>query len=381
MHRSRLVVAAAVVVVAVVAGYGIAGAATGPGLSMAQGETDNVICPNALTVSGQSASALTLNCAPDATTTTTVASTTTTIPDTTTTTVPVTTTTVPATTTTTVPSTTTTVPTAGMWQPPANVEFQWEIDHPLSTTSASDMATGQTAYNGDTAPGTNPTVYDIDGILNTASTVSQLHALGDHAVAYIEVGTAGNYYTAADEGQSTTWFAQLQANGDFAGKLAGYPEDLLNINSPSTVAIVEQMIALDHARGFDAFEPDLDETWGNNEGKTSVTITEQNEVTYLTTLSNYAASLGMGMLAKNPDDTGSQAFVNALVPLTVMDLSEQCSQYSSCNLLTPFLSAGKPVVDAEYGLATSKFCASDNNANINGFKFNVNLTGSRTPCR
>ena len=39
------------------------------------------------------------------------------------------------------------------------------IDHPLKTTSSADMGTGKTAYNGATAPATNPVVYDIDGFL------------------------------------------------------------------------------------------------------------------------------------------------------------------------------------------------------------------------
>src|ERR1022692_1091795 len=79
-----------------------------------------------------------------------------------------------------------------VWQPPADADWQWELGKPLVTTNANLMGTGITAYNGDTAPGDNPTVYDIDAIENPASTVAALHQLGDHAICYIEVGTAGN---------------------------------------------------------------------------------------------------------------------------------------------------------------------------------------------
>ena len=80
----------------------------------------------------------------------------------------------------------------------------------LNTNNATQMGTGITAWNGDTPPGDNPKLYDIDGIENTASTVSTLHGLGDHAICYIEVGTAGNYYTAAQEGVPATYYAQLK---------------------------------------------------------------------------------------------------------------------------------------------------------------------------
>ena len=42
-------------------------------------------------------------------------------------------------------------------------------------------------------------IYDIDGIINSAPTVAALHDLGKHVVCYVEVGAAGNYYSAADE--------------------------------------------------------------------------------------------------------------------------------------------------------------------------------------
>ena len=82
--------------------------------------------------------------------------------------------------------------TSPWWVPTASqhIEWQWELDHALNTSSSTDMAYGDTPASG--APAANPTVYDIDGIDNPASTVSALHSLGDKAVCYVEVGTAGN---------------------------------------------------------------------------------------------------------------------------------------------------------------------------------------------
>jgi len=299
------------------------------------------------------------------------------------------TTTTPTTTPTTTTPTTTptiTVPTQPLtpgswWQPGAGaIRWQWEIDHPLSLTNATDMGTNDTLPDGSPAPA--PTVYDIDAVLNPASTVAGLHALGDKAICYIEVGTAGNYYNAAEEGVSTTYYAQLSAAGDLGGSLSGYPESFIDINQPSAVAIVEAMIQQQcAAKGFDGVETDLDETFGGNEGATPWTITQAQEVTYLDTLANYMHGLGLEWTAKNPDDTGSASFADAIEPEADSVITEQCNQYGTCGYLDSFLYGGKAVFNAEYSVATSTFCPLDIAAGINGAEFPESLNGSRSPCQ
>ena len=243
------------------------------------------------------------------------------------------------------------------------------------------MGYDETTYTGAPAPG--PTVYDIDGIENPASTVASLHALGDKAICYIEVGTAGNYYTAAQEGLPTTYFAQSQAAGDIGNKLSGYPEYFLNINSASTVSIVEAMIFQQcAAKNFDAVETDLDETFNNNEGSTGFTITEADEEAYMTTIANYIHSLGMAWFLKDPDDVGNTSFSDAMYPLADAVITEQCNQYGTCADLGDFL-GNKPIFNVEYVPTTAaSFCPSDNSANFNGVLFDTNLDGAtRVPCR
>lgn len=271
---------------------------------------------------------------------------------------------------------------AAVWQPPAYTDWMWELGQPLDTGNSNLMGTGVTAWNGDTPPADNPALYDIDAIENSASTVAQLHQLGDHVICYIEVGTAGNYYTAAQEGIATTYFAQLQAAGDLGSKLKGYPEYFININAASAVSIIESMISQQcAAKGFDAVETDLDETFGGNEGKTGFTITQANEEAYLTTLANYMHGLGLAWIAKNLDDTGNATFVNDMAPLAQGIITEQCNQYGTCPLLKPFETAGKWIGNAEYKLSLAQFCSADNAANINGILFSTSLDGGRQPCR
>ena len=272
---------------------------------------------------------------------------------------------------------------SSVWQPAQNSEWQWEIGQALSTTNTTDMGTGITAFSGNTAPATNPTVYDIDAIENPASTVTALKGLNDHVICYIEVGTAGDYYTAAQEGTATTYYAQLSAAGDLGSKLSGYPENFLNINSTSTVSIIESMIQQQcAAKGFNGVETDLDETFGGNEGSTGFTITQANEEAYLTTLANYMHSIGLAWISKDLSDTGLQSFVSDMEPLSQGMIDEQANQYGTINLDNVFLQAGKPIFDAEYAPETqAEFCSYDNANNINGVLFPVNLNGPRQPCR
>jgi hypothetical protein len=271
---------------------------------------------------------------------------------------------------------------AAVWQPAEDTDWMWELDRPLNTSNPSLMGTGVTAWNGDTPPGDNPVLYDIDGIENPASTIAALHSTGDHVVCYIEVGTAGNYYPAKQEGIPVSYYDQLKQAGDLGDKIKGYPEHFININAPSAVSIVEAMIDQQcSTKGFDGVETDLDETFHGNEGKTGFKITQTDEENYLTTLADYMHGLGLAWVAKNLDDTERTSFVDAMEPLAQGIISEQCNQYNTCSYLQPFLAADKWVGNAEYSKALSQFCPYDNAADMNGILFNVNLNGGRSPCR
>jgi hypothetical protein len=265
--------------------------------------------------------------------------------------------------------------TSGWWVPAlGNQPWQWELSNPLNLKNATQMGTKDKLPNKSLAPA--PVIYDIDAIINPASTVSALHALGKHVVCYIEVGAVGNYYSAADEGIPTTYYSQLVAAGVVGAKVSGWPERYLDIRSPATVAIIESMIAQQcAAKGFDAVETDIDESYGSPNG---FGLTQTDEVQYMTTLANYIHGLGMGWWIKNPDDTGDN-YATIMEPLADAVLTEQCNQYSTCNLLSSYFGT-KAIFNAEYSLATKKFCPNDIALGINGARFNLNLTGARQPC-
>ena len=315
------------------------------------------------------------------TTTTTTTSTAPTSTSTTTTTSTTSTTTTSTTSTTTTSTTSTTQPSGSWWTaPPGNLPWQWYLGDTLDLSSPAQMGTDDKLPDGSAAP--DPVVYDIDGIENPTSTVTALHGMGDHVICYIEVGTAGSYYTAAQEGIATTYYQQLQAAGDLGGQLPGYSEEnFVNINAPSAVTIIESMIDQQcAAKGFDAVETDLDETYDDHEGATGFAkFSETQEQTYLTTLADYMHSLHLGWIAKDLDDTGDN-FAALMEPLADGIITEQCNQYGTCSALTSY-EGQKAVLNAEYSPeTTSEFCTYDDANDINGALFDVNLDGPRSPC-
>ncbi len=190
------------------------------------------------------------------------------------------------------------------WVPSlGNQPWQWELSHPLRLTNARDMGTHDLLPDGQVAP--VPVIYDIDGIINPASTVAGLHARGAHVVCYVEVGAAGNYYSAAQEGVSTTYYDQLQAAGVFGKKVSGYPEYYLDIRATTTVSIIEAMIDKQSAgKGFDAVETDIDEEYNDDSG---FPLTQADQESYMTTLADY--------MQRSGSDGGSRI---RMTPATVM---------------------------------------------------------------
>jgi len=341
----HLLVAVAIALPVALIGYGVA-AATIPGLTLQAGQSTSVTCSGGnIEVSPQSSTSLTVNCDQSSS-----------IPP-------------PP------PST------PSHWSIPTGaVSWQWVLNHPFSTSSASDMGTDD--YLADGSPAPTPTVYDIDAIINPASTVAALHALNDHVICYIESGSAGDYYSASQEGIPTTYYDQLQSAGVLGNTLPGYPQErFVNITSPTAVSIVESEISQQcAAKGFDAVETDLDETYTGYDGATGYALTESNEQTFLTTIADYIHSLGMGWIAKNLVDTGDN-FATVMEPLADGLLTENCNQWDQCGQASTYISNGKGVLNAEYNLEPSQFCPADDAAGINGARIDASVDGFRIPCR
>jgi hypothetical protein len=153
-------------------------------------------------------------------------------------------------------------------------------------------------------------------------------------------------------------------------------------NSGSTLrSIMDARLDMCVQKGFDALELDNVDGYANSSG---FPLTAADQIYYNATLANDAHSRGLSVLQKN-----DLAQIPDLLPYFDGALNEQCNQYQECTTaqngsygLDQYVAAGKPVFQAEYSLATSKFCSADNNNDFNGVKFNINLDDSDfEPCR
>ena len=159
------------------------------------------------------------------------------------------------------------------------------------------------------------------------------------------------------------------------GSSNGWPgEKWLDVRNLSALEpIMTARLQMCKEKGFDAVEPDNMDGYENTTG---FPITGAQQVTYNTWVANEVHSLGMAVFQKNDGEQTAQ-----LVSHFDGALDEQCNQYSECGNFQAYLSAGKPVLNAEYSLAASTFCAADNAAGIMGARYDLNLTGATfEPC-
>lgn len=254
----------------------------------------------------------------------------------------------------------------GWWQPTAgNIPWQWELNHEINLNSAADMGTNSKTYAGVSAP--NPIVYDIDGFNNTTADVTALHSLGKKAICYVEVGAAENYRPD---------YSQFPASA-LGNAVLGYPyEKYVNINDSTVVSVIKNRINMCHQKGFDGVEPDIDDSYGFNTG---FNLTLQDEVDYLTNLSNYAHSLGMAWGLKNGADSGSPvAFLSAMVPHVDFVVAEGPFDQNTSQYFYPlFNNANKAFFDAEYSSAPNSYCPISIADNMNAVLFSTSLDGSQ----
>ena len=226
------------------------------------------------------------------------------------------------------------------------------------------MGTGVLAYQG--RPAANPVMYDVDGFETSTATIASLHARGDRAVCYIETGALENYRP--DESKFP---ASVLGN-----PVDGYPDErYLDIRSPAVVGAIEARVAMCAQKGFDAVEPDIDDSYTDDTG---FPLTEAEEISFDTTIAAYAHRLKLAIALKNGDDF---SFAQSMRPVVDFVIDEQCFQYATCAAFADYPSAGRAVFEVEYDLPTSRFCATANRMDFNAMRLDVALDGRRQPCR
>jgi hypothetical protein len=231
------------------------------------------------------------------------------------------------------------------WVPPLGSTWQWQLTTPVEQT-------------------VDAQVYDIDLFENSASVVSSLHAQGRHVICSLDAGTWEGWRPDASE-----FPASVLGSAD-----PGWTDERwLDIRQLSVLEpIMKARMELCKQKGFDGVEVDNVDGYENNTG---FPLTAAEQLTYNEWLAGTAHSLGLSIGLKN--DTKQ---IDQLEPDFDFSVDEECFDYSECNLLTPFVKAGKAVFEVEYSLESSKFCAQANALGFMAMRKNLGLEAWSAPC-
>jgi hypothetical protein len=248
-------------------------------------------------------------------------------------------------------ATRTSVGAATYWQPGSHEPWQWMISGVFDPNNPTHLKGGATDQ---------PTVYDIDGYLNSAATVQTLHARGYHVICYIEAGSWTDYRPDAGKFPASI----------VGAKIDGFSDKWTDIRSPLLRPIVEARIQMCAQKGFDAVEPDLEDGYSNNTG---FPLTSNDQIAFNTWVADTVHAYGMSVLLKGDPEQAKR-----LAPTVDFFLNEECNSFNECTLYPPLAASGKTVLNAEYSGKCPTTAAPLTNLNTTLFK--VDLDGKRTPC-
>jgi hypothetical protein len=207
-------------------------------------------------------------------------------------------------------------------------------------------------------------MFDVDLFDAPADTVAALHAAGHATVCYVNAGVWESWRPDA-----AMYPAAVKGNSD-----PGWQgEQWLDIRQWSVLQpILEARMALCKSEGFDGIELDNVDGYMNNTG---FPLTATDQLTFNRNIASSAHAKGLSVGLKNDLEQ-----VPDLVGQFDWALNEQCFEYSECDSLQPFVTAGKAVFNVEYNLATSAFCPQAKAMGLSSILKHLALDAYRVAC-
>lgn len=233
----------------------------------------------------------------------------------------------------------------GVWMPPLRTSWQWQLTQPVDQSL--DVA-----------------MYDVDLFETDARVITSLRARGRKVICYVSVGAWENWRPDANRFPEAV-----------KGKQNGWPgERWLDIRRLDILApLMEARLDLCKAKGFDGVEPD------NVDGHiadTGFPLTFQDQLRFNVFIANAAHRRGLSVGLKN-----DLPQVRELLPYFDWAMNEECFERNRCELLAPFIEAGKAVFHVEYALSPADFCSRANAMNFNSLRKRLDLDAHREACR
>lgn len=209
-------------------------------------------------------------------------------------------------------------------------------------------------------------LYDIDLFDTPTSTIAAFHRQGRRVVCYV---SAGSYEQWRPD-------AARFPRAVLGRPLDGWPgERWLDVRAPALRPIMLARFDLAVSKGCDAVDPDNVDGYRNASG---FPLTGAHQLAYNRFLAVEAHRRGLAIGLKNDLDQ-----IPSLVGLYDFAVNEECFLYDECDRLKPFIDAGKPVFQIEYGAAglATRICPRANALEFETLIKDLNLGPRRTACR
>ena len=273
--------------------------------------------------------------------------------------------------------------TVDWWRPTPELRIavHWVLGGTLDVNNPTQM--GLRDFYGNALPA--PDVYDIDGEMNSASTVAFLHSQGKKVICYIDAGVYETYRE--DAAKFQTLVPRIWGKAD-AGWENSYWLDIRRI--ADLEPIMKARMQMCKSKGFDAIEPDEIDGWENDTG---FPITYQDQLNYNRALARWAHELGISIGQKG-DIIQTRDLVNDFD----WTLNEECFLYRECtNPYDPvldnevpglqlYVQQNKAVFIAEYkpykSVKWQLICEQSRTYRFNTARYKLGLPnrGGRMPC-
>ncbi len=174
-------------------------------------------------------------------------------------------------------------------------------------------------------------VYDIDLFDVSASTIASLQAAGKRVICYFSAGSFEDFRSDASR-----FLQEVLGN-----TLEGFADERwLDIRSSNVLDIMSDRLGIAVQKGCDGVEPDNVDGYVNNSG---FDLTAADQLAFNRRIANAAHERGLAVALKNDLDQ-----ILDLIAYFDLSVNEQCHEFDECSLLQPFVTGGKPVLNAEY---------------------------------
>lgn len=208
-------------------------------------------------------------------------------------------------------------------------------------------------------------MYDIDLFDTDQSIIDKLHNDGRKVICYFSAGSYEDWRPDKDKFTASV----------LGSPLDGWPgERWLNIRRLDVLGpIMKARMDLAVSKKCDGVDPDNVDGYTNENG---VQLTASDQLVYNKWLASEAHARGLSIGLKNDLNQ-----ITELVSHFDFAINEQCWFYTECDLLKPFVDAGKAVFGIEYSGTPSTFCPKLNAMKFSSLKKNLQLDAFRVDCQ